>query len=171
MTVELTLATLATIAGTPSALRALVGGLPPEALEAEDAGGWSVRQVLAHLLDSCGRQRGRVVAMLDEDFPTLQNIDEMESLQASGYLERPAGSLLLDLERERREDVARYRALTAAQLARRGRHTAAGEMSVAEMLNHAAYHDLLHLRQAAGILARLAHEGRGPMQVFDPPAE
>lgn len=160
-------ATLATIASTPVTLRALLGGLPVEAFEARDEGGWSALDVVAHLLDRRRAQRQRVEVMLAEERPLLPDEDERVTLEASGFRARPLGSLLIDFERQRREDVERYRALTAADLARVGMHSVAGEVTLGEMLNHVAYHDLAHLRQAAATLGAIAHEARGPMRRYE----
>jgi len=166
-TTTLTPMTLPTLAATPVLLRALLGGLPEAvANDARDPGGWSVRDCLAHLLDRAPMQRRRVEAMLTEQHPTLMNEDETASLEASGFRLLPVPVLLDRFEALRVADVERYRGLTAADLARTGEHSVAGLTTVAEMLNHVAYHDLDHLRQAAATLATVAHEGRGAMQIF-----
>lgn len=165
MSAALTPISLPTIAATPATLRALLGGLPDSVtLEVRDEGGWSTRDVVAHLLDRWKTQWERVDAMLAEERPALANHDETASLDRSGYRQKPLGSLLLDLERARRQALPRYQSLAGEQLARTGEHSAAGPVSVAEMLNHIAYHDLDHLRQIASLLASVAHEGRGVMQ-------
>ncbi|MDA0271072.1 MAG: DinB family protein [Chloroflexi bacterium] len=166
-TTTLTPVTLDILAGTPSALRGMLGGLSEAgANDLRDAGGWSVRDCVAHLLDRAPMQRRRVEAMLGEQHPTLMNEDETASLEASGYRLLPLAILLDRFEALRVVDVQRYRGLTAADFARTGEHSVAGPTTVAEMLNHIAYHDLDHLRQAAATLAGAAHEGRGAMQIF-----
>ena len=39
-------------------------------------------------------------------------------------------------------------------------------ISVADVLNHVAYHDLLHIGQIAGLLAAPIEARRGAMRVF-----
>ena len=66
----------------------------------------------------------------------------------------------------RAAEAGTFLGLTAADLARTGRHSAAGPITMAEMLNHVAYHDLLHVQQIAATLARVPNAGRGAFGMF-----
>ncbi len=158
--------TLDVLAATPRVFRALLGGLPEAVAARLRDGDWSARDVLAHVLDRGPTLRQRVELMVAEPHPPIPDVDEAESLEASGYRRLPVAELLDRFERERAADVERYAALTAVELARAGQHSVAGPISVAELLNHVAHHDLNHLQQVAAILAAPAHEGRGAMQRF-----
>jgi hypothetical protein len=159
-------ATLEILAATPAALRVLLAGLPAAAVERADAGGWSARDVVAHLVDRGRIQRERVERLLAEPGATIEDLDEQQTLASSGLRRRSLDELLALLERARREDVARYTALPDTAIARAGVHTVAGTITVAQLIHQAAYHDLLHLRQVAATLASFPGAGRGPLAMF-----
>jgi hypothetical protein len=165
MSSPLTPHALAVLAGTPRALRALLGGLPEEVALAAGAEGWSPKDVVAHLLmvrDVGGMARIRRI--VEQHEPPIEPYDEAEALEASGYRERPLGWLLLEFERRRHEDVEWLRQLDDAALARRGLHGEFGWITAAEILHHIAYHDLDHLRQATAMLMPPLDERRGAMR-------
>jgi hypothetical protein len=150
---------------TPLALRALVGGQPDEVLARSDAEGWTPKHVLAHLLTAEGPAFvERIHAMLDGR--SIANIDEQKLLDDSGYLEREASALLRDFERLRREHVEWLRTLEEGDFARTAQHELAGEVAVADIVHHIAYHDLLHLRQINEMLIPALDERRGAMRMF-----
>lgn len=158
--------TFEVIAGTASVLRALTASLPEVMVDAREGEGWSARDIVAHLLDRWPSQRGRVRLMLTEAHPTLHDEDEVAGLEASGLRQRPLAWLLDEFERARAAEEATLRALTASDLARPGQHSVAGPITIAELLNHVAYHDLLHVQQIAGTLARVPNAGRGAFGMF-----
>jgi len=159
--------TLDVLAGTPATLRALLAGIPEEALSAPGAEGWSARDVVAHLASiqrTANVQRVRL--MIEHDNPLIPNVDEEETLAASGLRSRPTADALATFERERGEAMAMLRSLTAEDLLRRGRHQVAGDLTVADIVHHIAYHDLLHVGQVAALLAAPIEQRRGAMRMF-----
>ena len=58
------------------------------------------------------------------------------------------------------------RALTPDDLTRPGQHSVAGEVRIADIVHHIAYHDLLHIGQVAGLLAAPIEQRRGAMRMF-----
>lgn len=168
----LTPVTLPTLRAAPSVLRVLVEGIPEEVRQAApapeaDAGEWSIATVVAHLVDGHRRQVGRIRRMVEEERPDLPNVDEWASMQASGLLGQPTEALLATFEELRAADVPWYEALDAETLARTGMHSVGGEVTVANILNHAAYHDAQHLGQVARLIEVAAHAGRGNMGLVD----
>lgn len=168
----LTPVTLPTLRATPSVVRTVVEGVPEAVRQATpateaNAGDWSIATVVAHLIDGHRRQVGRIRSMVEQDRPVLQNVDEWESMQASGLLGRPTEELLATFEQLRLEDVPWYAGLTEEQLGRTGMHSVGGEVTVANILNHAAYHDAQHLGQIARLIEVAAHAGRGHMSLVD----
>lgn len=150
---------------TPLALRALIGGQPDAVLARANEEGWTPKHVLAHLLTT---ERPafveRIRTMLrGED---IENIDEQALLDDSGYLEREPSALLRDFERLRRANVEWLRTLDDGDLARTARHELAGEVAVADIVHHIAFHDLLHLRQINEMLIPALDERRGAMRMF-----
>jgi hypothetical protein len=154
-------------AAAPAVLRALVAGLPAAVVEEPGPEGWSPKDVVAHLT-SIQRAANiqRVKIMLDADDPLIPGIDEEQVLEASGLRQRPLADLLGQFERDRAEGVALLRSLTPGDLARTGRHAVAGALTIADVVHHIAYHDLLHVGQIAGLLAAPVEQRRGPMRIF-----
>lgn len=168
----LTPVTLPTLRRTPRVLWALLEGIPEEVRHAAPppeagAGEWSMATVVAHLVDGHRRQVGRIRLMLEQERPVLQNVDEWESMQASGLLGRPTEELLAAFEDLRAADVPWYEGLAEGDLGRTGLHSIGGEVSVGNILNHAAYHDAQHLGQVARLIEVAAYAGRGNMRLVD----
>ena len=160
-------AALDTIAATPAVLRALSVGVPGAVAETPLDGGWSPKDVVAHLsisedFGSIGRLR-RVVA---EDAPLLPSYDETRELERSGLRGVPLAELLARFERQRAEDVAWLRALPLGAYERAGRHEEVGAVTGAELIFQCAYHDHLHLEQLARMLRASFEPLRGPLRVF-----
>jgi hypothetical protein len=164
--VPLEAGTLEILAATPRVLRALLTAMPPAVLDAPDPGGWSARDVVAHLVDRGRIQRARVERLLEHAGATIDDRDEHESLEASGLRPLPLEELLGLFERERAADFARYSSLRAHHEAVRGTHSVAGEISVANLVNQAAYHDAIHIAQIANALAAAPAAGRGAFAMF-----
>ncbi|MSQ36311.1 MAG: DinB family protein [Dehalococcoidia bacterium] len=158
-TIELLTATLAVLA-------ALLAGLPSAAVEMRDAGGWSPRDLVAHLTDRGRIQRARVERLIAAPGATIEDSDEHATLAASGLRSRPLAELLATFARERAVDVQRYATLSPERLADAGVHSAAGAITAAQLIHQAAYHDLQHVRQIAATLAVLPDAGRGPFAMF-----
>ena len=86
-------------------------GLSDDVLDYCEEGEWSVRDILAHLLDRRRYQRERIELMLTEQHPSFPDVDEVGSLEESRYRTRPVDWLLDELERGRAEDVERFEGL------------------------------------------------------------
>ncbi|MEX1022248.1 MAG: DinB family protein, partial [Dehalococcoidia bacterium] len=147
--------------------------LPEDVLDEapeEDAGAgtWSIQVVAAHLVDSHRRQVGRLRRIITEERPEIPSVDEWESLEASGLLAEQTHVLVDTFAEERLTDLEWYASLDADALRRTGMHSVAGEVSAAEVLNHAAYHDSQHLGQIARLIEAFADRGRGNMRNAGP---
>ncbi len=161
--------TLAILTATPAVFPALFDGQPKEATDRRGAEGWSAKDVLAHLVSIQGPAIvERVKAMVDDDLPTLPDVDETVTLARSGLRDRPAQELVAKFIEERAKAVEYLRGLTSEQLGRKGVHQMAGEITVADAIHHMAYHDLLHVAQAANLLAEPIERSRGAMRVAFP---
>ena len=154
------------LAATPGTLRALLAGLPSEVVDAPDSGGWSARDIVAHLVDRGRIQRARVERLIDQAGADIEDTDEHATLEASGLRFWTLAALLDELERGRADDVAHYAALSDAELGSHGLHSVAGEITVANLIHQAAYHDTQHLGQVASALGAAPAAGRGRMGVF-----
>jgi hypothetical protein len=158
--------TIEILTATPAVVRALLAGLPSALVDAPDAGGWSARDLVAHLVDRGRIQRERVERLINENGAAIEDSDEHVTLEASGLRPWKLAALLDAFEGARADDVARYAALTPADLASPGLHSVAGEITVANLINQAAYHDTQHLGQIASLLGSAPAAGRGRMGVF-----
>ncbi len=158
--------TLEILRATPDVVRALLASLPQEVVDAPDPGGWSARDLVAHLVDRGRIQRARVERLLAQPDAHIEDADEQEGLEASGLRSLPLADLLAMLEREHPADAERYSALEAADLAASGRHTAAGDITVAHLVHQAAYHDTIHIAQIATAVGASPAKGRGPFAMF-----
>jgi uncharacterized damage-inducible protein DinB len=157
--------TRAVLAGTPAALRAMLGALPEDVATRADGDGWSPRDVLAHVLSvEPWALTHRVRLMLDANDPAIPNVDEADALARSGFRRRSVEWLLEEFERARGENLAWLRALGADELGRSGRHAQLGTITVANVLHHIAFHDLDHVGQVAAMLRPVYDEGRGRMR-------
>lgn len=158
-----TASTTALLRVTPAAFDALLRNLP-EALtqvrEGED--GWTVSQVLAHLIhgertDWLPRIRIILRAGESEVFPAFQRDAHLSD-------SRSLSELLVEFADLRAKSLAQLQALdlSAQDLLRRGRHPAFGTVTLSELLATWATHDLTHLHQISRILASPYRQAVGP---------
>ncbi len=157
--------TLITLERTPAVLRTMLEGLPAEVIDARGVEGWTARDVVAHLLSiHYAANVQRVKWILDGDNPVVPNVDEDAVLESSGMRIWPLPKLLDQYASARAESVAWLRTLTPDDYARTGRHEVAGVISVADVLHHIAYHDLIHIAQTAKLISGPLEERRGRMR-------
>jgi hypothetical protein len=78
-------AALAILRSTPATLRTLIVGVPDQTLLAPIDDGWSVRDVIAHLVDTnSGVIVARMRRIVAEDHPYIRSIDAPARLEAGG---------------------------------------------------------------------------------------
>ncbi len=156
---------LQALAGTPATLQGLLGGLTAEVVEAPSDGAWSPKDVVAHLLAIEGPAlRDRIATITAGDNPAVPNVDEHETLEASGYREWSPSELLHEFRRRRAENVRWLRGLDDGELTATGRHEQVGEVTAADIVHHVAYHDLVHIEQLTKMLQPRLEERRGNMR-------
>jgi hypothetical protein len=151
------------LAAVPTSVRALVTALPHNVLHwRPSADAWSIRDVLAHLLDAeISVTRPRIEQMIAEDNPLL----------AVAPLTTPAGdpeTLLEAWATARAAILPFFRTLTAEQLARTGRHPRHGTLSVHDLVIDLAYHDQDHLHQIATIIQAALYPDMGHLCALYP---
>ena len=160
-------AALDVLMATPALLRSMLAGLPESAVDVPGDEGWSPKDVVAHLLSiSAKASLERVRLILEHDNPVIPNMDEEATLNDSGMRSWRLARLLDEFDVERGERMAALMDLSDAELKRHGQHSVAGAVSVADVINHVAYHDLLHISQIAQLLAAPIEERRGAMRMF-----
>ena len=157
---------IAVLASTPSVMRTMLTPLPESLVAAPGGEGWSARDAVAHLM---ARQHpaitGRIDAILAAEGASIPNIPD-DLMEVQVHRERPLDDLLREFDGGRADIVAQLRRITPEQLPRRGVHSEVGELSIADIIHHVAYHDLVHIAQAAQLLGAPLEPLRGAMRVF-----
>lgn len=152
------------LAATPIGVQAIVSALPSDLLDWRPAPDqWSMRDVLAHLLDAdTAVTRPRIDLMLAEDDPLL----------TVAPLVTPAGDAVQLLEAwvaARAATLSFFQRLTTEQLARTGRHPHHGTFSVRDLVIELAYHDQDHLHQLATIAQAALYPEMSRFHALYPP--
>lgn len=154
---------------TPSVLDALLRGLP-EAWVHENEGPetWSSLDVVGHLLEAEETNwMPRIRHLLEHGesavFPPFDRFGFVEKARGRGMAERLDAFADARTRSLRELDALR---LTAADLARRGRHPDLGSVTLGQLLATWATHDLNHLGQAVDLLARRHGAAVGPWRAF-----
>lgn len=132
---------------TPDTLRNLLALATREQLDwRPSAERWSIGMVLAHLaqVETKGFQ-GRFRAMLGSDRPLLPAYDQLELFRTQTQFDPYAE--MARFEEARGETLALLQAMPDGAGERTGRHEELGILTVAQLLNEFAFHDLGHIRQ------------------------
>jgi len=137
---------LAVLAATPSRLEDLYWELKDKKLGSSfGEGKWTVRQVLAHLVDAEAAMGFRIRLALAVDHPTIQPYDQDAFIGVYGTID---AGLAVEVFRSLRSwNLEVIRPLTPEQKARGTFHPERGEESLAQMIAMLAGHDLNHLAQ------------------------
>lgn len=127
---------------------------------------WSISEVLAHLADvEIPGFRGRIEKMAREQRPRLEYYDQEARYAAGAYSSGRAREHLKRFCHERDRSLAWLRFQPAELAARQGEHERFGPITVAQLMNEWAFHDLGHIRQVAELLrARAFFPHMGPFQ-------
>lgn len=127
---------------------------------------WSVSEVLAHLADvEVAGFRERIERMAQEKMPHLAAYDQNAQYAAGRYSGGKAREHLKVFCHERDRSLSWLRYLPESVLARRGQHAEFGEITVAQLMNEWAFHDLGHIRQIAELFrSRAFFPHMGPFQ-------
>lgn len=170
--------TLALMEKTPLLLETLLRDLPQELLRWKPAADrWSITEVLAHLVDIELVYADRTRRIVTEDAPALRkyepstengNGDEgrREDANACTFFDEKLATFF----KTRRATLILLRSIPADSGDREATHSELGRITLQEMLNEWASHDLGHLRQIAELYrARAFHPYAGPFQEYSNP--
>ena len=95
--------------------------------------------------------------MAEEDDPEIEPYDQ-EALFAGGqYSDRDAEDSFDHFEAQREQNLEYLRELPDSAAARTGRHPELGLISLGQLLNEWAFHDLGHIRQIAELVRALRY--------------
>ena len=132
---------------TPGILRNLLSLATAEQLDwRPSAERWSIGMVLAHLAEvEVKGFRNRYEAMLGAEGALMRSYDQLTLFRATAQFDPFAE--LARFEKERAETLALLQAMPDGAGRRSGRHEELGTITVAQLLNESAFHDLGHIRQ------------------------
>jgi hypothetical protein len=157
--------TLAILSRTPTALDALLRGLPDSwTTQTEGEKTWSPYDVIGHLIH-CERAdwmpRLKMILQAGES-QTFVPLDRWAQMRESEG--KSLAQLLDEFARVRAENLREVRAMNLQQtdFARRGKHPALGPVTLSELFATWAVHDLTHLHQISRIMAHQYREAVGP---------
>lgn len=132
---------------TPGILRNLLALAAPEQLDwRPSAERWSISMVLAHLADvEIGGFQSRFEAILGAERPLLPSYDPWDLFKAQKQFDPYAE--MARFEEERCATLALLEGMPEGAGSRSGQHEELGTITVAQLLNEFAFHDLGHIRQ------------------------
>jgi len=157
--------TIALLEKMPVVLESLVHAAPTDILDWKPAPErWSIREVMAHLVDIERLYGVRARLMVSEDAPELPRLAPMGASSVGGV------ELLARFGALRNELVSLVKDAPASAATRVGMHEELGRVTLAQLLNELANHDLGHLRQIAELYrARVFYPNAGPFQRYSNP--
>jgi len=160
---------IALIARTPAVLDTMLRDLPDEwTMRNEGEKSWSVYDIVGHLIHgeiTDWLPRARRILEHGEGKPFDKFDRTAQERESKG---KSLGQLLDEFARLRAESVRELRAmnLSAADLAKRGRHPALGAVTLSQLLASWPVHDLTHLHQLSRVMAHQYREAIGPWTVY-----
>ena len=156
---------------TPAVYETLLRDLPLDLLQWKPTPDrWSISEVLAHLADIEQVYGDRVRRIMAENSPALAKYDQVASAASGEYSRGLPAEHLAHFTEMRREIVALLKSLSSSAGIRSAIHSELGAITLAELLNEWAGHDLGHLRQIAELYrARAFYPYAGPFQKYSHP--
>lgn len=144
------------IAETPQKLRAAVAGLNEQQLDTPyRPEGWTLRQVVHHLLDSNISAFMRFRFTLTEDQPTIQPYDQVKWAQLPDSGTAPIEMSITAMDGLHRRFAFMLRAMTPEQWLRMYRHPERGLMSLNTALRMYAWHGRHHVAHITQLRKRM----------------
>ena len=132
----------------PRLLRAAWNRVPAEARQWRPAPGkWSAHEVVIHCEDAAVNSCARLRYLLAEEEPLLVGYDQDRWAAALDYHAQSVECAFATIDAMTASLVPLLRRLTPAHLARKGRHTETGAVTVASWLPYNADHLASHAKQ------------------------
>ncbi len=160
---------LSQLEATPEILRALLAGIAAEQAQWKPAPDrFSLAEVLEHLSHvESHAYRSRVEKMVDGENPAIEEYDQNAYAASGQYSGRDAEDSFDHWEEQREDNIEYLRSLPETAAARTGAHRNLGSITVGEVMNEWAFHDLGHIRQVAELVRTiLFYPNMGPFRVL-----
>jgi DinB family protein len=153
---------------TPAILETLLRDVPVEILRWKPAPDrWSITEVLAHMLaieELFGDRARRIVV---DDNPALARYFERDESQLR---KKASTEYLKEFVALRQANLFFWHGIPSSAAARIGVHSELGPITLLQLLNELANHDLGHLRQIAELYrAKAFYSFAGPFQKYSNP--
>jgi hypothetical protein len=146
---------LAVQAATPKKLERLIKGVPTSKLRKRPAPDkWSVSEIVAHLGDAEIVVGFRMRLILGAPGTPIAAFDQDAWVVSGHYEKRDPRKSVEQFRVVREANLALLKSLTPEQWKHYGMHAERGQETIEHILRMMAGHDLNHLRQIEGILAR-----------------
>lgn len=145
---------LVQLAATPDIVAGNLEGLTEEQLGRPPAdGGWSMRQVLAHMRDAESVLRARVQLMMEQENPTLEALAVFE--WATSEDDRPPATeaIFEDYRQSRHQTLTFLKELSPWDWWRTGRHKEFGTVTILNQASYFSTHEQTHLADLAMLKA------------------
>lgn len=118
----------------------------------DNGDGWTVLEVVGHLLDFEGFFRGRAEMMVAEDTPDLPGYDHEALAIANKYNEQNLRAQMAALRTSRELSREFYKGLSAESWQRNGNHPERDSFTMTDSIVQYSMHDADHLEQITRIL-------------------
>jgi len=139
---------------TPILLARMIEGVPEAKLKARpQPDRWSAAEVLAHLAEAELVATWRYRHMLEHDGQPLSAYDQNLWHRLGDYASRNPQDSLQQFRLLRQANLEMFERLTPQEWERHGIHVERGRMTVADLVQQIAGHDLNHLEQIKKVLA------------------
>ena len=140
---------------TPELLSQLLQGVPEEKLTSRSQPDkWSVAEVVAHLSEAELSASWRYRQMIEHDGGPLSAYDQDLWYKLGDYPARPARESLQLFLLLRKNNLDMMARLTTEEWQRHGLHAERGRMTVADLAQALAGHDLNHLEQIRKLVGK-----------------
>ena len=160
---------MAVLEQTPIIIEKIVWAATDEQMHWKPAADrWSIAEVLAHLADTeVIVFRERIQKMMAERNPPLDAYDQNAAYAEGRYSKLRARENLKTFCHERDRSLSALRYVPAAAAGRAGQHGKLGTITIGQLMNQWAFHDLGHIRQIAELYrSRAFYPNSGPFKTF-----
>jgi hypothetical protein len=153
---------------TPAILETLLRDVPADVLDWKPAPDrWSITEVLAHLLAIEQLYGDRAKRIVVDNNPTLEKYFEPDE---ANLRKKTSNQYLKEFVALRQANYFFWHGIPSSAASRTGVHAEMGTITLLQLLNELANHDLGHLRQIAELYrAKAFYPHAGPFQRYSNP--